>query len=136
MSKRLAREIVEFLQANPDCPSWERLPAEILERSARMSDAAALEVALDLWFRGEHLIMWAGATLLTQHPTAFRLLRWRVLEQMGEAMDHWGKVDTVAFLAGRAWQAGQCAVRQIAGPPAIAPQAPSRALRPWRQSGR
>jgi len=57
--------------------------------------------------------MWAAATLILQHPTAFRHLRWRVLEEMGERMDHWGTVDIFATLAGKAWRSGQISDARI-----------------------
>jgi 3-methyladenine DNA glycosylase AlkD len=107
VSRQLGRDIFRYLEANPECRSWEDLPEEYLRRSARLSPEKCIEVVLWLWNRGGHLVMWAAATLLLRHPTAFRCLDWKTLEEMGEKMDHWGTVDTFSILAGKAWLAGQ-----------------------------
>jgi 3-methyladenine DNA glycosylase AlkD len=113
MSRHLGHDIVRLLEANPEYRSWERLPDDILERSERLPAESCLEAVLWLWNRGGHTVMWAAATLLLRHPGAFRLLRWRTLEEMGARMDHWGTVDTFSILAGKAWQAGQISDARI-----------------------
>ncbi|MDH3455808.1 MAG: DNA alkylation repair protein [Gemmatimonadota bacterium] len=107
MSKRLATDIAAFLKVNERYRSWERLPDEFLRRSRRLSAEKVVEVALDLWKRGEHRFRWAAVTLLRSHPMAFRCVRWRSLEEMGDRMGNWGDVDTFASLAGPAWRSGQ-----------------------------
>jgi hypothetical protein len=83
MSKRLARDIAAFLELNERYKSWERLPEQFLRRSERLSGERVVQVAVDLWKRGAHRYLWAAVTLLRTHPTAFRRLRWRPLEEMG-----------------------------------------------------
>jgi hypothetical protein len=90
MSKRLARDIAAFLELNERYKSWERLPEQFLRRSERLSGERVVQVAVDLWKRGAHRYLWAAVTLLRTHPTAFRRLRWRPLEEMGNRMGHWG----------------------------------------------
>jgi 3-methyladenine DNA glycosylase AlkD len=107
MSSRLARDISQFLDANPDYRAWKRLPAEFLRRSARLTPDAALEVALELWNQRRHRSRMAAYPLLCSHPAAFKCVRWRVLEEMGNQMDSWGTVDAFALLAGTAWREGQ-----------------------------
>lgn len=107
MSKRLARDIAAFLELNEGYKSWERLPEEFLRRSERLPGEQVVEVALDVWKRGAHRYLWAAVTLLRTHPTAFRYVRWKPLEQIGDRMGHWGDVDAFAALAGPAWRRGQ-----------------------------
>ncbi|MGB2960474.1 MAG: DNA alkylation repair protein [Bacteroidota bacterium] len=107
MSRQLGRDIVRFLEANPEYRSWENLPEGFLIRNARLSPDESLKVALWLWNRGGHRVMWAAATLIQRHPRAFRHLNWKMLEEMGDRMDHWGTVDIFSFLAGKAWRSGQ-----------------------------
>lgn len=107
MSKRLATDIAAFLRVNEGYRSWERLPDEFLRRNQRLAGERVVQVALDLWKRGAHRYRWAAVTLLRTHPTAFRHVRWRPLEKMGDQMGNWGDVDIFACLAGPAWQSGQ-----------------------------
>jgi 3-methyladenine DNA glycosylase AlkD len=107
VSKRLAGDIATFLELNEGYKSWERLPEEFLRRSERLAGERVVQVALDVWKRGAHRYRWAAVTLLQAHPTAFRHVRWKCLEEMGDRMGHWGDVDAFAALAGPAWRAGQ-----------------------------
>jgi 3-methyladenine DNA glycosylase AlkD len=107
VSRQLGRDIVRFLEANPEYRSWESLPEGFLIRNARLSPDESLKVALWLWNRGGHRVMWAAATLIQRHPRAFRHLNWKMLEEMGDGMDHWGTVDIFSILAGNAWRSGQ-----------------------------
>lgn len=107
MSKGLATDIAAFLKVNEGYRSWERLPDDFLRRSRRLPGERIVQVALDLWKRGGHRVRWAAVTLLTSHPTAFRCVRWRSLEKLGNQMGNWGDVDTFASLAGPAWRSGQ-----------------------------
>ena len=107
MSNSLARDISTFLERNPKYQSWKQLPDEFLQRSADMPPEALIKMALDVWKRGEHRFLGAAVTLLRRHPTAFRRVRWRLLEEMGSHMDSWGAVDAFALLAGTAWRIGQ-----------------------------
>ncbi|MDH3368210.1 MAG: hypothetical protein OEO17_10220, partial [Gemmatimonadota bacterium] len=83
MSKRLATDIAAFLKVNEGYRSWERLPDEFLRRNRQLSGERVVQVALDLWKRGDHY-RWAAVTLLRSHPTAFRCVRWRPLEKMAD----------------------------------------------------
>jgi 3-methyladenine DNA glycosylase AlkD len=113
MSKRLAEDIVIFLEENEEYRSWERLPDELIQRSRQLSGEDAVQVAIDVWKRGEHRYLWAAVTLLRSHPTAFRYVRYRPLEEMGDQMRHWGDVDAFAALAGPAWRSGQISDRRV-----------------------
>ena len=58
------------------------------------------------WF-GLLLMGLTAYTVLQRHPAAMRGLRWRELKRMGEAVDSWWAVDTLAVLAGTAWREGR-----------------------------
>ena len=107
MSTRLARDIARFLKTHAGYRSWVGLPDEILRRSQQLPGERVVEVALDLWKRGDHRCRWAAVTLLRSHRTALRCVRWRALEQMGDQVGSWGDVDIFASLAGPAWRSGQ-----------------------------
>jgi 3-methyladenine DNA glycosylase AlkD len=113
MSKRLAKDIATFLDVNVGYRSWDELPQQFLQRSRQLAEEQVLQVALDLWKRADHRYRWAAVTLLRSHPTAFRSLRWRSLEQMGDQMEDWGDVDIFASLAGPAWRNGQISDRRV-----------------------
>ena len=104
---RLATDIADFLKVNEGYRSWERLPDDFLHRSQELPGERVVQVALDLWKLADHRYRWAAVTLLRSHPTAFRCVRWRPLEKMGDQMGCWGDVDTFACLAGPAWRSGQ-----------------------------
>jgi 3-methyladenine DNA glycosylase AlkD len=107
MSNRLATDIAEFLTENEGYRSWERLPDVFLGRARKLPAERVVQVALDLWTRADHRCRWAAVTLLRFHPAAFRCVRWRHLEKMGNQMGSWGEVDIFASLAGPAWRSGQ-----------------------------
>jgi 3-methyladenine DNA glycosylase AlkD len=107
MSSRLARDISKFLEANPDYKAWDHLPAEFLRRSSSLPPEGVIELALELWNQKKQRSRLAALPLLLSYPAAFRELRWRVLEEMGDQMDSWWAVDAFALLAGTAWREGQ-----------------------------
>ncbi|MFC1662502.1 DNA alkylation repair protein [Gemmatimonadota bacterium] len=113
MSKRLAEDIAAFLSVNEVYRSLKRLPDEFLQRSRLLSGETVVQVALDLWGRGDQRNRWAAATLLQSRPTAFRHLRWRPLEEMGDGMGNWGDADAFALLAGLAWRNGQISDQRV-----------------------
>ena len=113
MSKRLAKDIAAFLSVDETYRGLKRLPDEFLQRSQLLSGETVVQVALDLWGRGDQRNRWAAATLLQSHPTAFQHLRWRPLEEMGDGMGNWGDVDAFAFLAGLAWRNGQISDQRV-----------------------
>ncbi len=113
MPKRLAEDIATFLRVDEVYRSLKRLPDEFLQRSRLLSGETVVQVALDLWGRGDQRNRWAAATLLQSHPTAFRHLRWRPLEEMGGGICNWGDADAFAFLAGLAWRNGQITDQRV-----------------------
>jgi 3-methyladenine DNA glycosylase AlkD len=113
MPRRLATDIAAFLDRHERYRSWERLPDEYTLRAGRLSGEAVVRVAADLWNREEHRFRWAAVTLLRVHPSAFRCLRWKTLEQLGDRMGHWGDVDAFASLAGPAWRGRQISDRRV-----------------------
>jgi 3-methyladenine DNA glycosylase AlkD len=113
MSKRLADDIAAFLNVDETYQDLKRLPDEFLERSRKLSGETVIQVALDLWGRGDQRNRWAAVTLLQSHPTAFRLLRWRPLQEMGDGMGNWGDTDAFSLLAGMAWRNGQISDQRV-----------------------
>jgi 3-methyladenine DNA glycosylase AlkD len=113
MSKLLADDIAAFLSVDEKYRDLRRLPDEFLERSLLLSGETVIQVALDLWGRGDQRNRWAAVTLLHSHPPAFRLLRWRLLQEMGDGMGNWGDTDAFSFLAGLAWRNGQISDQRV-----------------------
>lgn len=113
MSKGLADDIAAFLSVDEKYRDLKRLPDEFLERSRLLSGETIVQEALDLWRRGDQRNRWAAVTLLQSHPMAFRLLRWRPLQEMGDGMANWGDTDAFSFLAGLAWRNGQISDRRV-----------------------
>ncbi len=107
MTAELAKRIARFLKARSDPRCWERLPGDLLEEIDRLDARAAIDLALAIWEGGEQRDLWTAYTVLQRHPAAMRGLRWRELKRMGEAVDSWWAVDTLAVLAGTAWREGR-----------------------------
>jgi 3-methyladenine DNA glycosylase AlkD len=106
-------DIVNRLAANRRFKSWRDLPTAFLAETAELSPEAAIDVAGRLWALREHRFLYAATTLLDRHPTAYRKIRWQVLEPLGNQMDHWGAVDQFAVLAGPAWRDGRLSDAQV-----------------------
>jgi hypothetical protein len=113
MSKRLADDMAAFLSMDEEYRSLKSLPDEFLERSRLLSGEAVIQVALDLWGRGDQRNRWAAVALVHSHPTAARDLRWRPLQEMGDGIGHWGEADAFALLAGPAWRNGQISDQRV-----------------------
>ena len=82
-------------------------PAEFLREASMLPDDEALELAARLFLRNEFFYIWAAVVIIRKHPTAIKKIGWKYLEPLGNLMDHWGKVDAFAALAGPAWRSGQ-----------------------------
>jgi 3-methyladenine DNA glycosylase AlkD len=115
-TRKLANRIVADLRKLPV------LKAEGIRKvrrtySKELADSPA-EVVIDLGLEliaKPHLVYRIVAyELIHHHRPALRSLKPRLLEQLGEGIDHWGAVDTFAgYLAGPAWCNGQVSEKLI-----------------------
>ncbi len=107
MASRQITRLANQLARNPEFRGWRDLPPAFVAEATALSVDAVLELAARLWAFRDHRFLYTATVIVHQHPSAFRRVRWRVLQPLGNQMDSWGAVDMFASLAGPAWRAGQ-----------------------------
>lgn len=107
LAAKIARDIVAEMQALPvrNTPSLRAVRRRHSRALAGESAATVLEVARELF--SVHGQRWVAYELIAAHPAAFRSLGSAELEELGQGLDSWSRVDSFArTLSGPAWRDG------------------------------
>jgi len=85
---------------------WKQLRARALDELAGRKPREVVELAIALWQKGQHNLLWVAVDLLHYQPGALKAMRAKDLELMAETMDEWWIVDAFAAIAGPMWREG------------------------------
>ena len=107
MASARVLQMAKQLAGNQGFRHYRDLPSSFVQEAATLSDDEVLELVVRLWELRDFRFLVAATTIIKRHPSAFRRVRWQVLEPIGNLMDSWGAVDMFATLAGPAWRARQ-----------------------------
>ncbi|MBN2081289.1 DNA alkylation repair protein [bacterium] len=85
---------------------WMQLRAQATEVLADCRPREIVELAIALWQKGQHNLLWVAVDLLHFQPGALQAVRAKDLELLAETMDEWWIVDAFAAIAGPMWRDG------------------------------
>jgi hypothetical protein len=91
--KRGTVPLFQRLARDPSFKTWKDLPASFLEEASELAADEAIDLVDRLWRLHEHRFLYAAWQLIDRHPSAFRKVRWKMLEPLGNRMDTWGSVE-------------------------------------------